>query len=228
MKRCLFYRLYLACALALAWIYGSASASTVFWGSAFQDNLFDSKGSALDSSYSFEIGSFVAGFDPTTRHVSEWQANWKVFDRAYDPDANGWNSSFQFFVATVDHNADGTSSSPDASPLDVFTQGAVAYLWAYNSKSIVPGSEWALVTDGSNTPNQWRFPNPADTAGSYNWDLATANTAVFGGANGVRGDGTFSATPAVFSLQTAVVPEPGSALLLFVALAGWASRRIRP
>ena len=215
--------------MALAWTQG-AQASTVFWGSNFNDNLFDSSGNALDSTYSFEIGAFTGGFTPTYQNVDQWQANWHVIDRAYDPDANGWNSTDQFFVGTVDFNTDGTSNSPDASPGDVFAQGGVVYLWAFNSKSIVPGSEWALVTDGSpvgDLADDWIIPDPLDTVSSFSWQLTDANSSIIGGANGVQGPGTYSTTPGVFSLQTAVVPEPGSALLLLAAAAAHLARRTR-
>ncbi|MDZ4405379.1 PEP-CTERM sorting domain-containing protein [Prosthecobacter sp.] len=216
---------FLCLVLALAWMHG-AHASTIFWGSQFNDLLFDSNGQPLDTSYSFEIGSF-GSFVPTYQNVDQWEANWKVFDRAFDPDANGWNAAEQFFVGTVNHNLAGGSDSPDANPADVFAQDEVAYLWVYNSKSIVPSSEWALVTDGSNTANIWRFPDPADDSGSYNWDLITADTPIIGGVNDMQGDGTFSVNPGTFSLQTAVVPEPGSAFLLFAAAAAHLTRRAR-
>ena len=54
----------LCLAVALAWTHG-AQASTVFWGSEFNDNLFDSSGNILDATYSFEIGTFTGGFTPT-------------------------------------------------------------------------------------------------------------------------------------------------------------------
>jgi hypothetical protein len=220
---------FFALVVALAWMCSPAGASTVFWGSNFNDLLFDSAGNPLDSSYSFEVGTFGA-FVPTYQNVDQWEANWKVFDRAFDPDANGWNSVEQFFVGTVNHNTLGGSDSPDANPSDVFAQGEVVYLWAYNSKSIVPSSEWALLTDGSSSgdlADDWLIPDPADTVSSFNWQLTDANDAVIGGANGVQGPGEYSATPGSFSLQTAVVPEPGSAFLLIAAAAAHLIRRAR-
>ena len=104
-----------------------AQAGTIFWGSAFNDQLFDSNGVPLDESFSFEIGSF-GSFVPTYQNVDLWGANWKVFDRAYDPDANGWKAEDQFFVGTVNYNTLGNSDSPDANPTDVFAQGETAYL----------------------------------------------------------------------------------------------------
>jgi len=225
-----FYPLRLLClALALAWTHG-AQASTVFWGSNFNDDLFDSSGNALDATFTFEIGTFTGGFTPTYQNVDQWQANWHVIDLAFDPDANGWNSTEQFFGGTVDFHLDGTSESTRYTSPDVFTQGDTVYLWAFNSKVIVPSSEWALVTDGSpvgDLADDWAIPDPTDTGGSYTWQLTDANTSVIGGANGVQGPGTHSPTPGTFSLQTAVVPEPGSAFLLLAAAAAHLTRRTR-
>lgn len=241
MKTRSYLKPFLALILALAWMCGTAGASTLFWGSPFPGGtplLVDSNGQPLDGSYSFEIGSFGA-FVPTYQNVDQWVANWKVFDRAYDPtpadpfdgDPEGWNTEFGFFAGTVDHNAAGGSDSPDANPLDVFAQGEKIYLWAYNSKDIVPSSEWALVTDSNlvgNNGDAWIFPDPLDPPGtSYDLQLDDADEAVIGGVNGVQGPGEYSTTPPSFSLQTAVVPEPGSALLLFAAAAAHFIRRSR-
>ncbi len=217
----------LCLALVLAWTQGT-QASSVFWGSAFNDNLFDSNGVALDATYSFEIGTFGT-FVPTYQNVDQWAANWHVIDRAYDPDLNGWNSTEQFFGGTVDFDMSGQSSSPDANPSDVFSQGDIVYLWAYNSKSIVPSSEWALLgygADPGNSGDPWVVPDPSDPV-SPNWNLSDAHDTIMGGANDIQGPGTYSANPGVFSLQTAVVPEPGSALLLFAAAATHLIRRAR-
>ena len=213
-----------------------ADASTINWGSDFIDELFTSTGAPLDGSFSFEIGSF-GSFNPTIHNVDQWVANWKVFDRVFDPtpsdpgdgDPEGWNVPLQFFVGSADLNSLSGSDSPDANPLDVFIQGEVGYLWAYNSKDILPTSEWALLgnfNSAGDTGNLWQFPNPADPPGTaYEWKLADADTAVIGGANGVQGPGEYLVMPGSFSLQTAVVPEPGSALLLFAAAALYVIRR---
>lgn len=229
----------LCLAVALAWTHGAQAATSVYWNSAFNDNLFDSAGNILDATYSFELGTFSGGFTPTYQNVDQWEANWHVLDRSYAPgpneapDANGWNPlpapDGQYFLGGFDFNPDGSSNSPDASPSDLFTMGETVYLWAYNSKSIVPGSEWALVTDGSpvgDLANDWVIPD-LSSGNTYGWLLSDANTAIIGGANGVQGPGTYSTTPGAFSLQTAVVPEPGSAFLLLAAAAAHLTRRAR-
>ncbi|MEQ1749914.1 MAG: hypothetical protein ABL974_10855, partial [Prosthecobacter sp.] len=195
--------------------------------------LLSSSGTPLDTSYSFEIGSFglndpldpLSGFFvPTLGNITEWQDHWKVFDRSYDPtpadpgdgDPFGWNPGL-FFVGVETHNALGGSDSPDANPADVFGVGEVAYLWAYNSKNITPGSEWALVMDSNNSPTSWQFAAPTDPDSA--WSLATANTAIIGSVN----------SSSVIALQTTPVPvpEPGAALLLFATAATHLIRRAR-
>jgi hypothetical protein len=74
--------------------------------------------------------------------------------------------------------------------------------------------------------NDWVIPDPLD-GNSYGWQLTDANSAIIGGANNVQGPGTYSTTPGAFSLQTAVVPEPGSAFLLLAAAAAHLTRRAR-
>ena len=211
--------------LALVGMCTPARSSTISWGSDFSSfpipELLTSGGTPLDATYSFEIGSF-GSFTPTLSNISDWQANWKVFDRSYDPtpadsgdgDPFGWNPGM-FFVGVETLNASGGSDSPDANPTDVFGVGEVAYLWAYNSKSIVPGSEWALVMDSNNSPTSWQFAAPTDPDSA--WSLATADTAIIGSVN----------PSSVLALQTAPVPEPGSAFLLFVAAATHLIRRVR-
>jgi len=224
-------RLLASCAIAwLASLSGRATASTITWTSNFNDLLFQSNGQPLDASFFFEIGVFTPGFTPTTANMPQWEANWLVFDRAFDPDANGWNATDQFFVGTADHTPGGGSTSPDADPLSVFPQNSTAYLWVYNSKAITSASEWALVTDGTNTgdvANDWLFPDPANTAGFYEWWLADANDVIFGGVNGAEGAGDFTVTPPAFSLQThaSPVPEPSAALLMLIAAWSFAVRR---
>ncbi len=170
------------CALfALLLITPPSFASTINWFSEVSSILVTSSNAELDTSFSFEIGTFLPGFVPTFHNTNQWESNWLVFDRAFDPtpadpndgDPEGWNTIDNFFVGAAEHLVTGASDSAYTTPGGVFTQGTVAYLWVYNSKSIVPSSEWALVTDTSatgDTGNDWVFPDPNDPPGtSYEW-----------------------------------------------------------
>ena len=209
-----------------------SAASTIFWGSTFeQDVLFDAAGQPLGGEFSFEIGSFEGGFVPTMENLNDWAANWKVFDRAYDPtpldaddgDPEGWNSTEQFFVGTVGHTLTGGSDSPDADPTDTFPQGEVIYLWVYNTKNREAGTEWALVTDGTNLGDNfsdWVFPDPTDV-GSYDLMLEDADLAIVGGLNGTSGGGQ------PYTIQTAVIPVPEASSMLLMGVAALTGLMLR-
>lgn len=197
-------------------------AATIFWGTFSNDTLIDSQGNALTGSYTFELGTFAPGFTPTDSNLTDWAANWMVFDAAVVGGA--WNPANQEVTGTADHTATGGSSSPFAAPADIFPQGTPAYLWVYNTKDLNSNAEWALAADvdnGSNVYAAWEFPDPAEQGTpplfldmpSYDWQTRDLDTAIFGGVNNARGAGTFSATPVDFTIQTAAVPEPGSVML---------------
>jgi hypothetical protein len=199
-----------------------ANGATIFWGSLNNDSLYNSSGNALDSSFSFEIGTFVTGFTPTVSNMSQWQANWLVFDRATS--GQGWDPATQTIDSGVGvvHTTTGGSSSSAALPSSVFEQGAEAYLWAFNSKVYEAGSEWALVYSANTADDLfgagvWEFPDPAMTGDSFDWQTRDLDTAIFGGVENTQGPGNFSVNPGTFTLQTHAIPEPSSALMVLAA-----------
>lgn len=230
---------------AMAWLSAgpvTVSASTIFWGSLFNDALYDSNGSPLDSDFTFEVGTFdtTGGWAPTVENMSEWAGRWMLFDRAIV--GSGWNAVDQVVEGTVDHTITGGSSAPEANATAVFPEGAQAYLWVYDSQDFVQGSEWALLADFNKATNifgnslipseqyeAWQFPDPSLQSGeSFDWQTRDLDTAIFGGVNNVQGGGQFSVNPGTFTIQTHVVPEPGSALMLVGAgLFFFRRRRVR-
>lgn len=234
-------------ALTAAALPHHASGAEIIWSNVFGDTLLNSTASVdnpnplstqqLDATFSFELGTF-GGFIPTYANIAQWAANWKVFD-ATNVVEGAWNVNDQNFAGADHLDVTGHSTSTFADPLDVFAQGERIYLWVFNSKDIVPGSEWALVTDSNpldNIGSPWVMPDPADTGGFYELFLTEANEAIIGGVNGVRGPGGYTyanppnidntpTTTTAFSIQTAVVPEPGSAMLVFTAAAAFLTTR---
>ena len=207
-------------AVWLALVSGS-QASLIFWGSSYNDTLVNSSGGDLDAGFTFELGIFQPGFTPTLGNMEQWADHWIIFDLASD--GAGWGPNDHEVNTSVSHTELSGSNSPDAFPNSVFPQDDRVYLWVYNTKVITPNStEWALAydlpSDVTDVYQDWAFPDPADTGGSMDWQFADLDVPVFGGVNSIQGDGDYSSSPALFTIQTHVVPEPGAALL--VGLAG--------
>ncbi|MCE9518318.1 MAG: PEP-CTERM sorting domain-containing protein [Verrucomicrobia bacterium] len=225
--------------IALAsWLVGTlimmptARARTINWGSNVGSALYDSNGILLGNSFVFEIGSF-GSFIPDATNLNLWGANWKIFDRAQAPAINGWNSTFGFVTSSANLGVSGTSSESPPLPAFTFAQGEAGYLWAFNTKTLASGTEWALITNNSsdsNPANNWVIPAPSDqTSLPLDWRLSNANAVIFGGLNNVEGAGAFAVTPGSFNLQThSAVPEPGSAwLVIITGLSFFIGRRRR-
>lgn len=194
-----------------------AQASTIAWGSSIGDQLFTSTGAPLDSSFAFELGTFTTGFTPTELNKTDWAANWKVFDRAQVGD--GWDPGIPNLTSEVQFNADGTSNSAYASSSTTFSAGEQAYIWAFNDKSGLEGSEWALITGSSSggaSDTTWKLPVPGgdQATPALQWRLDNASAIVLGGLNDTRGPGDFTSEPPAYELQTSAIPEPGSGLLI--------------
>lgn len=202
----------------------SLTARTINWFDADGDVLVDASNQVLTSSFIFELGSFGA-FTPTTSNLDQWQANWKVFDRAVDGD--GWNAGNSFFTSSAVFQEDGTSSFGGPS---IFSAGETMYLWVFNSQVFDFGSQWALVRDASAGVGSpaWLLPssdpmNPTPVE----WDVIEADSVVVGAVNGITGGGEIyvEADPG-FVLQLAAVPEPGTPVLLLLGFS-WLARRRR-
>lgn len=211
-------KLLLTLALLLLGI-STARSQTLNWGSPihrdFSSHLSDSSGHPLDETFVFELGSFDNGFDPTASNTSQWAANWKVFDAAsylegtFDPITG-------YVTATADMNPSGFSNSGQVTSPTFSFAGLQAYLWVKNSNSPVEGTEWALVR-----ADAWTFP-AADpgccpTEHPIAWSVSdlTNETPVWGGQEGIEGDGVRSVfSPGSYIQTYTFVPEPSSTLLI--------------
>jgi hypothetical protein len=211
----------------LASLAPTAHARVISWGSAVGDAFYDSLGNDLDNAFRFEVGTFGA-FVPTLANLDQWEANWSSFDAAFAPAGNGWNSGASFLTSSANLQTNGTSSSlKTTDPLATFAEGAQGYLWAFNTQTLGTGAEWALITSAA-----WLFPQWSDQINpSLNWRFSTATTPVLGALNNIQGPGSYDFEPVpggISGIQTALVPEPGSALLLTISLAPLARRRRSP
>ena len=208
-------------AIFCAWV-PSAGALGIDWENGETSLMFDSVGSSLDDSFSFELGTFNSGFTPTAGNLSDWGANWHVLDRVTAPEANGWNSGTGIFSGNMAFDTGMVSLSADANPSYAFVTGSQIYLWAYNEQTLTAGNEWALVTRTADVDfsfQAWSIPDSSEPINS-SLLLSDADTVIYGGVNNIQGPGTYDtgAAPSSFALQTHAIPEPSSALLLSVGL----------
>lgn len=218
----------LAAAVCMAAITPS-EAQTLNWGGEFGDVLTDSEGNLLDETFTFELGAFVTGFVPSEHDVTEWIANWRMFDTADFNAEDGYFTGQAFILNDV------TSSNPSASTGNF--AGLDAYLWIRDNDLPVEGSEWLLVRSGG-VDDAWTFPlvggDCCDTE-VIEWSITdldsgtTPDMPEWGRQGDARGAGEYTInTSGTSNLQTfTFVPEPSTALLAAIAGLGLALRRSR-
>ena len=215
------------------------------WGtSAVTDKIIASDGTPITlAEFTIELGGFASGFSPSASNVEEWVANWRVFDAVTegDTDASGPKGTVADgfvtesgptdarFVGTGFLQVDGTSSSEDANGVDTFGPNQQAYVFIRNGDETGIDAEWLLYTSQSGGADDWIYPSviggQPDSPDS--WFLAEADTAIWGAINGtIEGAGLHSDPSSDFILRTnTFVPEPSSALLLFLGALPFLRRR---
>lgn len=208
----------------------SVHSQTLNWISPFSPDftsrLADSKGNALDSTFTFEIGTFKDGFTPEFSNAAEWYDQWVAFDAAsynegtYDPVTG-------YVTGTAQMNALGQSTSPDATSSTFSFAGLQAYLWVRNATGPDVNSEWALVR-----ANSWTFPaadpNCCGSSLPVNWSVSDLSNEIpiIGAQNGIEGSGARQVFSPSSYLQTyTFVPEPSCTLLMGMAALLLARRR---
>lgn len=213
------------------WVFlGSVHAqdAQIDWGSsAVVDKIVTSDGSAISlAEFTVEIGGFANDFVPTASNVSQWVANWRIFDAITvgDSDSNGAGGSSADgyltgsgtdarFAGTAYLQSDQTSASEDGNGTDVFASGQQAYVFIRNGDYPMvenSGVEWLLYTNGGS--DGWNFPTVSSSQPNFpeQWFAGDADTAVWGAVNGTTlGSGLHTDTSADFLLRThTFVPEP--------------------
>jgi hypothetical protein len=200
-------------------------AETFSWGSAFRSILVQANGQPMDGNFVFELGAFNAGFIPTENNLTLWNQNWRLLDQA--------DSSTSEYVP-----ANGVfGSSASLTTNSNFAVGTQMFIWGHNGKSILPATEWVLLTNGpgetpSNTSDNWTMPRVTSSINSIiYYRVSGATVPVFGGINSTQGPGGYSAAPGTFALQShwvmSQVPEPGTVALVALGLIGGCVRRQR-
>ena len=185
----------------------SHAVNTISWQKSEFDlsPMYTNSGGSFGADFTFQLGTFDT-LTPTLSNIDQWEADWQLLS------VGNWDHTTQSFGDPFTFNSDGTVVGLAGSA--TFTEGEQAYLWVRNNSN----DQWALVTDlsGGNSTDQWLLPSMTNlSSGAYIWELETADTVIVGGVNGIQSGTPYSYDPGTaFRLQTAAIPEPGSALLI--------------
>ena len=127
----------------------------------------------------------------------------------YQTPGTGWNFS----------SGGGVSGTANLVDLALAPQGSQIYVWAFNNTDLSFGSaaaptQWALVTDRNASGGTWTLPG----SGALSTLLSAVST---------QGDILLGTDTGNNVLMTSVIPEPSSASLLALGVAGLVALRVR-
>jgi len=202
-----------------------AAITINFSSTPFGTNL-QSDGSAVDSSFTFELGTFIDSFVPTAGNTDQWLANWTpVLDSSGSAVAEA--TAPYGTISSAFGDFDGFSSNVtldnNNTPFEIGSQG---YVWGFDSQA--NDSEWILLTN-TDAGNEWIFGDTG--AGSIPFSpifsVSTAGEAIVGAINFTDGMGApISFQTEAVSLPPAV-PEPSTTIVLTATALAFALRRKR-
>jgi hypothetical protein len=144
------------------WAGTPASAETLAWFNDPGTTSQVSSGAAMDGGFSFELGVFSGGFQPTAVNTAEWLSYWQAADTtAFNPGTQRIAAQFEV--------------SDNTAP---FTVGSAA--WIFGRRDTATGSEWILLRKSTWT---WPAPNPFNPF-TVDWNIKDADIVVLGQVNG--------------------------------------------
>lgn len=187
-----------------------APGSQIGWASqAFGTNYMADGVTTFEQSgvsIHFELGSFVAGFDPSTTPMDQWAANWVALEGTDGSSSVTYNNGDQQFIQT-------STLPANASPFNLNGQ---AYIWGYTSKEAETTSQWILLAAPA-----WKWPdvNGLQPA-TFSVSDALQQDAIMGFVN-------FPGGGFHMQLDWVVVPEPSSAMMAMFGTIALVSRRRR-
>ncbi len=226
------------------------------WGTAIDTFFYNSFSNPLylvppdyTNSYAnstWELGTFVSGFTPTMTNITDWEANWRVYDVAgFNP---GGTNDPSLFAGEVEMGTGGFSMSTNAAADTNFSFfGLNAYIWGYQDgfRNYSQDLQWLLfrATNWAFATNYIPDPNIPELQWNYATDIDANADVVFGRiwyqeTNTLVGGGYSSDpiwTPIVGSVDVLQlytlepVPEPstlavGAMLVAFACYRKWRRR----
>ncbi len=219
------FRLAAAFVIAAAIMRIHAAINYEFSSTQFGTNL-QSDGSAMDNTFTFELGTFAAGFTPTSGNTDQWLANWSPVTDGSGAALAGATTQF----GTIDSffgPYEGFRSSVELEHNnDPFAIGSQGYVWGFTGRD-EGTEEWILFTNDS-AGDAWQFGDTSVLGFPGTWESGGANNAIIGEVNFLDSKDDFIAMQSAEVTLGPVVPEPATGALLACAGIAFAARRRRP
>ena len=186
-----------------------------------------SGGQPMDTSFTFELGSFAPGFNPTSGNTNLWMSNWTPAPNA---GSGGSDAAYtQVGLGSLTPNTGASNNFSGSVTLNTngspFTTSDQGYIWGYDDRGTSGTGEWILITNPS-----WEFPAvvPGPQVGGPNWRVSDAGTVTVGGIGSVNPGHTLVTDPPHMQTSSVIllpVPEPSVAMLLAGAATIFLRRR---
>ncbi|CAN5373965.1 hypothetical protein BH23VER1_BH23VER1_18350 [soil metagenome] len=166
-----------------AFLAAPLSATTINFGSSVDALNICSDGSQLDSSFTFQLGTFAAGFVPTAGNYAQWAARWVPlagedgtalasatvrYDDSLLLTAGGTDIFTNSFSGT-------TELTHNVSP---FVAGTQAYIFAFNGQDPASSTQWIVLVDPT-----WRWPDTKLFSPPHGFGVGETTGAIAGRAN---------------------------------------------
>lgn len=175
---------FIACLVLIALLLSDLQARQINWRIPSNRNNVTSDGSAISTSFVFELGCFSQGFVPTKANAGDWAKHWHLIDRT------GYRNEDTAFSDTV------TITSNEAP----FLAGTPVYIWGYGTE--IDKTEWILAT-----ASDWNIPTPAQNNDwFFTWVLTNSANIIAGEVNSTSAS-VFMRTVQLSGSVPALLPE---------------------
>lgn len=209
-------------ALGLTLVYGNID---ITFNSTFDALNQQSDGAPMDTTFTFELGSFDPSFTPTADNTDLWMSNWVPVPG----DGSSSASYTQVPLGSLTPNTGASNTFSGSVTLDSntspFGTSDQAYIWGFDDRDGSGTGEWILLSNAD-----WQYPLVTDGVQFPGEEFSVADVgtyAVLGSVNPLYSGGSDPAHMVTEQVILAPVPEPSVAVLLLGGIGLLALRRRR-